>query len=64
MTGRPLALTDQQLQLVLLAAAEVPQQRRHWFLENIADQLLPREQVEDRQVTAAIEQVRARMVPS
>jgi hypothetical protein len=49
----PLALTDSQLRIVLDHAAAVPVQWRSRFLESIADQLLPHQQIADDEARVA-----------
>ena len=51
---RPLALTDDQLQIVLTYAASVPVHWRERFLQAIADRLLPLDRIENHDVQTAV----------
>ncbi len=61
--GRPLALTDPQLRLVMEAARSLPPDYRSRFLGGIADQLLPLDEIADVDVQAAVLRVVGQMLP-
>jgi hypothetical protein len=58
---RAIALTDSQLAIVIDAANALPASWRSRFLEAIADQLLPSEQVTNAELKRAIDTVLRRI---
>lgn len=61
--GRPLALTDVQLQLVMTAAHALLPSTRTRFLGAVADQLTGLDEVSDVDVQVAVLRVIERLLP-
>ena len=56
-----LALTDQQLDLVMATAEQIPHRWRNRYLEAVADRLFDIQQISDDDVAEAIRYVGARV---
>lgn len=61
--GKPLALNDAQLQLVMAAARALPPSTRTRFLAAVADALTGIDEVSDTDVQVAVLRVLERLLP-